>query len=243
MQIQAIKTRIFKKDENLNSFIFQHVKSLKENSILVITSKILALSEGRVGKYENEKQKEDIIKRESDFALETKYAWLTIKDGVVMANAGIDESNVGSQLGNIIFLPKDSFISASKIRKVLLKKFQIKNLGILITDSRLFPLRLGVVGFALGYAGFEGLRNYVGKEDIFGRKFKMSKVNIADSLATSATLCMGEGNEQQPLAVISDAPVVFTNKKVNEKELKINLKEDIYAPLFNNINKIKKIKK
>ena len=67
----------------------------------------------------------------------------------------------------------------------------------------------------------------------------MSKVNIADSLATSATLCMGEGNEQQPLAVITDVTshlVVFTNKKINKKELIINPKEDIYAPLFNKIN-------
>ena len=120
-----------------------------------------------------------------------------------------------------------------------MKKFHLKNLGILITDSRLMPLRTGVVGVALGYAGFEGIKSYIGKKDIFGRIFRISKVDIADSLATSAVLCMGEGAEQQPLAVITDAPVSFI-KKVNNKELIVNPKEDIYASLFTNFIKNEK---
>jgi F420-0:gamma-glutamyl ligase len=59
----------------------------------------------------------------------------------------------------------------------------------------------------------------------------MSKTDIADGLATSAVLCMGEANEQQPLAIITEAPIVFT-KKVKRSELIISPKEDIYAPLF-----------
>ncbi len=240
MQVRPIKTRIFRENENLPSFILTYIKNLKENSVLVVTSKIIALSEGLTVPYKNKAQKIKLIRRESEFALKTKYTWLTIKDGMVMAAAGIDESNADDKL---IFLPKDSFISAEAIRDALRKKFKLKNLGVLVTDSRLFPLRAGIVGVALGYAGFEGIRNYIGTKDIFGRKLKVSKTDIADSLAGAAVLCMGEGKERQPLAIINDAPVVFTDK-VNRKELIIDPANDIYAPLFQNLkSNAKKSKK
>ncbi|OGI62554.1 hypothetical protein A2818_02365 [Candidatus Nomurabacteria bacterium RIFCSPHIGHO2_01_FULL_40_12] len=238
MQIKAIKTRIFREKEDLLSFIMQYIKNLKENSILVVTSKIVALSEGRTLKIKNEKEKIKLIKEESSFALKTKHTWLTTKDGVVMANSGIDESNAD---GKIILLPKDSFHSAELLRRKLIQKFHLKNLGVLITDSRLMPLRVGVVGVAVGYAGFRGIRNYIGKKDIFGRVLKMSKTDVADGLATSAVLLMGEGKEQQPLSIITNAPVIFT-KKINRGELIINPKEDIYAPLFTNLKMIRKNK-
>jgi len=239
MQIKTIKTSIFREKEDLLKFVFRYVKKIPENSILVVTSKILALSEGRTVLIDrtisHNKMHEKIIESESDFMLRTKHTWLTIKDGMVMASAGVDESNAD---GKMVLLPKDSFKSALFIRKELCKKFKIKNLGILITDSRLFPLRAGVVGIALGYAGFKGIRNYIGKKDIFGRTLKFSRTDIADSLATSAVLCMGEGKEQQPLALITDAPVIFT-ERINKKELYIDPREDLYRPFFENIKRIK----
>jgi len=231
MQIQSIKTKVFNENEDLVLFILKHVKKIPEKSILVITSKIVALSEGRTAFFANNKEKVKFIKKESDFSLETKLAWLTIKDGMVMASAGIDESNAQ---GKLIFLPKDSFKTADLIRKELKKIFKVKKLGVLITDSRIFPLRAGVVGVALGYAGFKGVKNYIGKKDIFGRVLKMSRTDVADSLATGAVLSMGEGNEQQPLALIADAPVEFV-EKINKKELIINIKDDLYLPLFKSI--------
>ena len=237
MKITPIKTRIFREDENLLKFILKYIKRIPENSVLVITSKIVALSEGRVAEFKNTKekirQKIRLIKKESDFALKTKYVWLTIKDGMVMANAGVDESNAD---GKIILLPKDSFQSADLIRKKLKKIFKLKKLGVLITDSRVFPLRAGTVGVALGYAGFKGVRDYRDTPAIFDRILKMSRTDVADSLATSAVLCMGEGKEQQPLALISDAPVVFT-EKIDKKELLIDPKEDLYLPIFRSILK------
>ena len=233
MQITPIKTRIFKENKNLLEFILKYLKRIPENSVLVITSKIVALSEGRTVEYKNKAQKIKLIKQESDFAIKTKLVWLTIKDGMVMASAGIDESNAK---GKLILLPKDSFKSADLIRKKLKKIFKIKKFGVLITDSRIFPLRAGIVGVALGYAGFKGIKNHIGKKDIFGRVLKMSKTDMADSLATSAVLCMGEGKEQQPLALITNAPVKFT-EKINKKELLIDPKEDLYLPLFGSILK------
>ena len=235
MKVKAIRTRIFREGEELVPFIRAHISRIKTGSVLIVTSKIVALSEGRTAEYKNKKHKIALIKEESDFALETKHVWLVIKDGMVMANAGIDESNGD---GKIILLPQNSFKSAEVLRKKLMLKFRLKDLGVLITDSRLMPLRAGIVGVALGYAGFQGIRNYVGKKDIFGRALKMSRTDIADSLATSAVLCMGEGEERMPLSVITDAPIIFT-KKVKRKELIIDPKKDIYAPLFSNLKMIK----
>ena len=233
MKVKAIKTRIFKENEDLLQFILKYVRKMPENSALVITSKIVALSEGRTVRVENEKQKIELIKKESDYMLRTKYTWLTIKDGTVMASAGIDESNAN---GKLILLPRNSFVSAELLRNKLKKIFKVKKLGVIITDSRIFPLRAGIVGTALGYAGFYGVRDYRGTKDIFGRVLEMSRTDVADSLAASAVLCMGEGKEQQPLVLITDAPIVFT-EKINKKELTINLKDDLYLPLFRRILK------
>lgn len=238
MQIKAIKTKIFRENEDLPEFIFKHIGKIPkrnlERSVLVVTSKIVALSEGRTTEYRTENQKAKIIKEESSFALKTKIVWLTIKDGVVMANAGVDESNAK---GKLILLPNNSFKNAEFLRKKIMQKFKLKNFGILITDSRLLPLRVGAVGVAVGYAGFEGIKNYIGKKDIFGRILKMSKTDIADSLATAAVLCMGEGREQQPLALITNPPIIFT-ERINTKELLIDPRQDIYQPLFVKIKKI-----
>ena len=231
MIVRPVRTRIFKEGEDLDDFISEYVPRIKEDSILVVTSKIVALSESRTATVRNLKEKERLIRSESDFAMRTKYVWLTIKDGMVMANAGIDESNAN---GKLILFPRDSFKTAQDIRKKIQKRHRVKRLGILITDSRAFPLRAGVVGVATGYAGFRGIKDYRGTPDIFGKRFQFSRVGIADGLATAAVLEMGEGKEQRPLAIIEDAPVEF-REKISREELRIPLKDDLYLPLFKNI--------
>jgi coenzyme F420-0:L-glutamate ligase/coenzyme F420-1:gamma-L-glutamate ligase len=93
------------------------------------------------------------------------------------------------------------------------------------------PLRSGVVGIALGYAGFKGFRDYRGKPDIYGRKLKFSSTDVADSLATVAVFLMGEGDEKQPLALIQDVPVEFC-ERVNRNELHIDIENDMFKPFF-----------
>ncbi|HZJ41129.1 MAG TPA: coenzyme F420-0:L-glutamate ligase [Candidatus Saccharimonadales bacterium] len=231
MKIKAVRTTIFKPNENLISFIEKYFPIFTEKSILVVTSKIIALAEGRLVKYIDEKNKVKIIKGESDLVIKTKYVYLTIKDGTVMANAGVDESNAD---GHLILLPEDSFKSAFKIRKYFCDKHRLKNFGVIITDSRCLLLRAGVVGIATGYAGFKGLKEYQGKLDIFKRPFVYERVDVVDSLATAAVLCMGEGDEKKPLALINEAPVEYS-ERVNKNELKIDIKEDMYGPLFRRI--------
>src|SRR5512135_3326884 len=109
MIVNAVKTRIFKEGDALLPFITSNLKQLAEESVIVVTSKIVSHSERRVTAIESPKTRENLIKSESQWAMRTKYTWLTIKDDMVMASAGVDESNAD---GKIILLLKDSFKAA-----------------------------------------------------------------------------------------------------------------------------------
>ncbi|MBI4054199.1 MAG: coenzyme F420-0:L-glutamate ligase [Candidatus Doudnabacteria bacterium] len=233
MIIRPIKTRVFQEGDDLFAFITDYFKKLPEKSVVVITSKIVALAEKRTAVAESVQTKEKLIRAESELAIPTKHVWLTLKDGMLMASAGIDESNGN---GKLILLPKDSFERARTLRKKLQRKYAVSRLGVLITDSHTAPLRAGVTGIALGYAGFCGIKDYRGTRDIFGREFQFSRVNIADSLAAAAALVMGEGNEQQPVAILEKIPVEFCDR-IHRRELYIDMHEDMYRPLFSKLPK------
>lgn len=225
MQVNAIKTRLFREEEDLLPFIREHIPELNDGTVLVVTSKIVALSEGRTAPVD---QKERLIKEESTWARKTKYVTMTLKDGMIAASAGIDESNAD---GKLVLLPKDSYAAAADLRDELKRAYGIERLGIILSDSRIMPMRAGVVGVAVGYAGFKGIKDYRGTPDIFGRELKYTQKNIADGLATAAVVLMGEGSEQQPLCVIEDAPVEFA-EAAERNELVIPPEDDMYQPLF-----------
>jgi dihydrofolate synthase / folylpolyglutamate synthase len=235
MIVKPIKTVIFTEGQDLLSFLVKHLPKLKEEDVVVVTSKIVALAESRVVEIEDENTREKVIKAESQYMMRTKYTTLTIKDDMVMSAAGIDESNAD---GKIILLPKDSFKTAIKIRKALMTTFKLKKLGVLITDSRLLPLRAGIVGVALGYAGFKGLKHHRGRRDLYGREMKSSRTDVADSLAAISVLAQGEGDEGKPLAVLKNTGVEFV-ERIDKQELIIDVKDDRYQPLFEKIKKIR----
>lgn len=230
MKITAIKTSVFKEKQNLPQFVSKHLPAVKDSSIIAVSSKVAALWEGRTAPAA---RMEELIKKESSYSLKTALCWFTIKDGMVMTNAGIDQSNIKNK---IALLPKDSYKTAAKLRAVLLKKYKIKNLGIILTDSMILPLRAGVIAGAVGYSGFEGVKDCRGQKDLHGKKLKITLVNAADTLASAAALVMGEAAEQCPLALIENAPVRFT-AKTDKNEIKYPLKKDLYYPFFKGILK------
>jgi coenzyme F420-0:L-glutamate ligase len=227
MNIIPVKTKVFRENENLYEFLVSHLPSLQDGDVLAVTSKIVALAEGRTAQADPA-EKVRLIREESEWAMQTKYTWLTVRDGMVMASAGIDESNAD---GKLVLLPADSFAAAETIRKGLLEYYGLSRLGVILTDSRTLPLRAGVIGVAVGYAGIRAIRNYIGQPDIFGRLMTMSRTDVVDSLAAAAVLEMGEGNEQIPLAVLRGATVEFTDQ-IDRNELKIALEDDMYRPFF-----------
>jgi coenzyme F420-0:L-glutamate ligase/coenzyme F420-1:gamma-L-glutamate ligase len=129
--------------------------------------------------------------------------------GFVMANAGVDQSNVGPEGTDLaLLLPVDPDASAAALKARLDREFAV-DLGVIINDSFGRPWRNGVVGVALGAAGVPALWNLVGAPDLFGRKMRVTEVAIADEIAAAASLVMGQGDEGLPAVhvrgVISDA--------------------------------------
>ena len=241
MILTGIKThKITQKDKDIFGILDRYVKKLSEKSIVAVASKIVAITEGRIVKI-GSIDKDKLIKRESQYYLprsQNPYnVSLTIAGGTLVATAGIDESNGG---GYYILWPKNPQESANRIRKWLKVRFNLENVGVIITDSRTTPLRWGVTGFCLAYSGLEPLKDYIGKKDIFGRTLEFTKLSIIDNLAGASSLVMGEGNEQTPLAVITYAPgIVFRDKNPTKKDLqkiKITIDEDLYGHFLKNVN-------
>ncbi|MDP4007131.1 MAG: coenzyme F420-0:L-glutamate ligase [bacterium] len=238
MKVTSVKTKkITQKDTDIVKILDTYLPCLKDRSVVSVTSKIVAISEGRMI-LEKETDKDKLIAREAEYYLprtSSKYnVMLTIKGNAVNFSSGIDESNTG---GYYVLWPKDPQASANKIREHLVKKHRKKNLGVIITDTSSVPLRWGQRGvFVLAHSGFSALNSYIGKPDVFGRPFKMTSAAIADALGTSAVLVMGEGAEQTPLAVIEDIPFVkFQQRNPTKRELaklKMPLADDLYAPLL-----------
>jgi len=238
MIVKVIKTRpILPPKDNLLSVIKESIFEIKERSIVVVTSKVVSIGEGLCIKIDNTKiEKDSLIKKEADLYIDREkisekagYVMLTIKNDILIPTSGIDESNAN---GYYILWPKKPFLSAKKIYNFIKKEYGLAEFGIIISDSHTTPLRTGIMGIGLAYYGFNPLRDYRGKKDIFGRKLKMSQTNIVDSLAASAVYSMGEGAEQTPLAIIEDAGNIEFTEKDFSKKLRISLEEDIYSPLL-----------
>lgn len=238
MKVKSFKTHKILPGEILFDIILKYVSEIPEESILVITSKILSICQSRILSKEDIQDKFKLIQQEADAYLEGDYSekygvCLTIKNGILIPTAGIDESNSN---GNYILYPIHIQKEATLLWEKLKAVYQRKKIGILITDSHTTPLRRGVTGIALGWCGFQGLYNYIGKPDIFGNLLRVTQLNILDSLATTAVFMMGEGDEQTPLALITEiGKPIFQDRPPTEEEVQsisIGIAEDLYAPLL-----------
>jgi len=240
MKIEAIKTRPFNTPkDDIFPELEKILPELKENSVLVVTSKVIAINEGRCVPVEEFPKKDELIILESDFYIprdRTPYgtAMHTIKDGRLIRSSGVDESNAD---GYYILLPKEPHKSAEELLSFVKDRTIHKNLGVIITDSISSPLHRGALGTTLAFSGFNPLKDYRGKSDIFGREIKWSQANIADALSSSAVLEMGECDEIKPFAIVSDlsAEIFDTSKYDTSKEFssfEVPLEEDMFAPFF-----------
>lgn len=240
MNITSIRThKITKEDTDIFKILDQYIPTLPNKSIVVVTSKILAILQGRIVPIKGT-DKDELIKQESQWYLprsENPYnVSLTITRNTLIASAGIDESNGD---GYYVLWPEDVQRVTNDIRRYLKKRFSLINVGVLVTDSKTTPMRWGVTALALSYSGFMPLKNYIDTPDIFGNFLHYTKMSVIDNLSCASALVMGEGSEQQPLAVVSDVPFVnFVDRNPTKKELdglKISLNEDIYSPLLKNV--------
>ncbi|MBW7956006.1 coenzyme F420-0:L-glutamate ligase [Patescibacteria group bacterium] len=239
MKVTAYKTPLIKAKDDLFQVIADAIPYLPERSIVVVTSKIVSTCENMfVKKVTGERsEKHDLVRKEAEYYIEphsSKYdLMLTIHRNWMFVNAGLDESNADNQY---ILWPKDPQHSANEIWKFLRSHYNVKEVGVTLSDSISIPLNWGVMGHAIAYCGFHPLKSYIGKPDLFGRLMKMEQVNLMQSVTAAAVLEMGEGNESTPLAVVRDVKDInFQDRPPSTEELaalKISIEDDAYAPIL-----------
>lgn len=221
MKITPIKTRpLVPPQDDLIAVIKASALNVKDNDVLCISSKVVAIHEGRCEPLADA-DKETIRESDADLIIPRDY-WsspLTAVHHTFLSGAGGDTSNGN---GYLIRTPSDPFESAHVLHAFLTQIYNLTKLGVIITDSRSMPFRYGASGVALGWWGIQPLKSHIGEPDIFGRELKYERSNVVDAIAAAATLVMGETNECQPLAVVQDVPGLrFTDK---------NTKDELFSP-------------
>jgi putative folate metabolism gamma-glutamate ligase len=237
MTVQPIHTGLIPiAEQSLFRLLDQHLPALEERTVLAVTSKLVAVCQGQFLRCDTT-DKQALIESEAGAFLppESNRYWvtLTIKDDRLIPSAGIDESNAD---GHFILWPSEPQDAANMVRSYLRDRFSRQHVGVVITDSTTAPLRCGVTGIAVAHSGFLALTDYVGAKDVFGRPLRLTKVHVADALATAAVLVMGEGNERTPLAVLTGLPfLTFQDRAPSATELaalRIQPEDDLYAPML-----------
>jgi coenzyme F420-0:L-glutamate ligase/coenzyme F420-1:gamma-L-glutamate ligase len=146
--------------------------------------------------------------------------------GFVMANAGIDRSNLGAgNADRVLLLPADPDGSARRIRDRLTATFGVP-LPVVITDSFGRPWRNGIVNVAIGAAGLPALLDRRGQTDRDGRKLEVTQVALGDMIASAAGLATGEGSEGIPAVLISG--MTLDSNDISAAALVRPLKEDLF---------------
>lgn len=239
MIVKAIQTPRVKPNYDLLALLRDSIRSLEEKSVVIVTSKIVSLCEGSVVpiKTGTVEEKQALAKKEAEAYLDESFSkWdlvLAIKHNAIAIDAGVDASNTGKYYA---LLPKDPYQSAKEIWQFLRKEFQVKELGVIITDSRSVPLRWGRIGTNLGHCGFNALNDKVGTKDLFGRELRSTQVGVAEGLAVAGVVEMGEAAEARPIAVITQiTDITFNLKPPTKKEinhLKISIDDDVYGPML-----------
>jgi coenzyme F420-0:L-glutamate ligase/coenzyme F420-1:gamma-L-glutamate ligase len=121
--------------------------------------------------------------------------------GFIMANAGIDQSNVSGSSDSALLLPEDPDSSARRLRDEIRARTGL-SVAVLVTDSFGRPWRVGTTGVAIGAAGIASILDLRGTPDMFGRTLRVSVVGHADEIAAAASLVMGQGAERRPVVIV-----------------------------------------
>jgi len=250
MELFSIRLPLIKEKDPLLTILIDYIRrtlsSLNNGDIIVIAEKVIATSQGRVVKLSDvkkvsEKAKElakksdmreefvELILRESSMILGgMTHVILAKVNNFLIANAGIDQSNAGPD--KVVLLPNNLDEVVWSYWKKLKEEFSINNLGIIIADSRVQPLRKGTIGIAIATAGFEPIEDLRGKPDLFDRPLEITMRAIADDLASAAQFLLSEADQQTPVVVIRGSNVEFTENPQLTTEMPAE--ECLYMNIF-----------
>jgi F420-0:gamma-glutamyl ligase len=233
MQYIPIKTRVMSPPEDdLYSVLDESVTDLQEGDLVLVTSKVVAIGQGKCIPIDSI-EKRELVEQESEYLIEghPKYqsSPLSIKYGALFFAAGIDESNAN---GHYIPLPDNPYEEAREIWEYLRKQHSIEKLGVIITDSHSVPLRAGCSGISIGFWGMHPVTDHVGKKDLFGYEMQYSSTSIVDTVAAGAAAVCGETAESTPIVIARAVPNVRFTEEDTREEILISGEDDLYYPLL-----------
>jgi coenzyme F420-0:L-glutamate ligase / coenzyme F420-1:gamma-L-glutamate ligase len=225
-----------KKGDDIADLIIKSIKdkneSLQENDVVIITHKIISKAEGRTTDLRNIVPSEESKKISSNTGKDPRLVELIIsqsneivkierdiiitetKHGFVCANAGIDTSNVGKLSNHVLLLPDDPDESARNIRNDLNANTGV-NVGIIISDTFGRPFRKGQVNIAIGVAGIDPIKSYIGKRDMYGKILRVTEIAIADEITSAAELVMGKSS-RVPVSIVRGYNFSFNDSSISK---------------------------
>jgi coenzyme F420-0:L-glutamate ligase/coenzyme F420-1:gamma-L-glutamate ligase len=189
----------------------------RDDDVLVVSSKILSKAEGRyvdlstvtpserarriAAEIDKPVELVEVILSESRDILRTRPGLIIVEHrlGMVMANAGVDQSNVDAEHPGttVLLLPEDPDASSAAMRAALRDRYGV-DVAVVVSDSAGRAWRNGIVGFAIGADGLPALLDLRGERDRQGRPLAVTQVGLADEIAAAAALIMGEADEGMP---------------------------------------------
>jgi len=194
-------------------------QTLRDRDVVVIAQKIVSKAEGRTVDLDDVVPSAAALKLATEIGKDPRIVEVVLSEsvrvvrkrpnlmimqhrlGFVMANAGVDQSNVAEPDGRhrALLLPLDPDGSAEAIRVRLAAQAHV---GIVISDSFGRPWRRGTAGVAIGAAGIPSVIDLRGRPDLFGRTLEVSIIGFADEIAAAASLLQGQAAEAQPVVVV-----------------------------------------
>ena len=216
---------LIKPGDDLGQIIVDALKAeplqLQPGDIVVIAQKIVSKAENRYVELKDVRPSQQAQTLADQIGKDPRYVEVVLSEsvevvryrqnvlivahrlGFVMANAGIDQSNIRHVDGEerVLLLPRDPDGSAATLKARLDTAFDV-DIGVIINDSFGRPWRNGVVGVALGVAGLPSLLDMIGQPDMFGRPMQMTEIAVADEIAAGASLLMGQAAEGLPVVVV-----------------------------------------
>jgi coenzyme F420-0:L-glutamate ligase/coenzyme F420-1:gamma-L-glutamate ligase len=222
----------------------QSGESLRPRDVLVIAQKIVSKAEGRIVDLktvtpspravelakaaDKDPRVVELILADSTEVLRHRPGAIIVEHrlGFVLANAGIDASNVGPDgEERVLLLPSDPDRSCREIRERLHQRTGV-DVAVVIIDSFGRAWRNGTIGTAIGVSGFPALADLRGKPDLFGRPLQITEVGLADELAAAASLMMGQAAEGAPVVLARGVP--YERREGSAQELVRPKTQDLF---------------
>jgi coenzyme F420-0:L-glutamate ligase/coenzyme F420-1:gamma-L-glutamate ligase len=220
-------------------------RELRAGDVIVVAQKVISKAEGRTVDLATVAPSAEAMKLAAEVGKDPRLVEVTLSEstrvvrsrpnliivqhrlGFVMANAGVDQSNVAPADGvhRVLLLPRDPDASAEALRQTLQQRYGVE-IGVIISDSFGRAWRRGTCGIAIGAAGLPSLIDLRGQPDLFGRTLEVSIIGFADEVAAAASLLQGQAAEAQPIVLVRG--LSWTAPAACAAELVRPIEEDLF---------------